>query len=60
MYTTSNIVIITGVAFSMFLGPDERLQDCECTVALWSVISEVHLSSQLRTFDSQQVKWEKK
>jgi len=30
----------------MLLGPDERLQDREYPVAVWSVISEVHLSSQ--------------
>jgi hypothetical protein len=43
---TNNIIIIIGIAFSMLHGPDERLQDCECPVAEWSVISEVHLSSQ--------------
>jgi hypothetical protein len=45
-YTSGNILMIIGIAFSMLLGPDERLQDCECPVAVWSVISEVHLSSQ--------------
>jgi hypothetical protein len=39
-------MIITGVAFTMLLGPDERLQVFECPVALWSVISEDHLPSQ--------------
>jgi hypothetical protein len=39
-------MVIIGIACSMLLGPDERLQDCECPVAVWSVISEVHLSSQ--------------
>jgi len=42
----SNIQIITGIAFRMLLGPDERLQDRDYPVAVWSVISEVHLSSQ--------------
>jgi hypothetical protein len=37
---------ISGIAFGMLLRPDERLQDCECPVALWSAISEYHLPSQ--------------
>jgi hypothetical protein len=35
-----------GIAFSMFLGPDERLQVFECPVLVLSVISEDHLSLQ--------------
>jgi len=45
-YTSSNILIIIGIIFSTLLGPDERFQDCECPVAVLSVISEYHLSSQ--------------
>ena len=43
---SKNFTIVNGIAFSMLLGPDERLQGCECPVAVWSVISDLHLSSQ--------------
>jgi len=33
-------MIIIGVIFSFFLGPDERLRVFECPFAVWSVISE--------------------
>ena len=49
---SKNFTIIIGIAFSMLLGPDERLQGCECPVAVWSVISEVHFSSQYTHFVS--------
>ena len=45
-YISSNILIIIGIIFSMLLGPEENLQDCECPVAVLSVISDDHLSSQ--------------
>jgi len=35
-----------GIVFSVFLGPDERVQAFECPVAVWSVISEYRHSSQ--------------
>jgi len=40
---SKNILLIIGLIFSVFLGPDEHLQVSECPVAVWSVISEVHL-----------------
>jgi len=38
-------VLIVGITFSVFLGPDEQRQVFECPVAVWSMISEGHLSS---------------
>jgi hypothetical protein len=43
---SKNILIIIGTVFSVFLGPDERMQAFECSVAVWSVISEYCHSSQ--------------
>ena len=46
-YTSKKFsVIFCFIIFSVFLGPDERVQYFECPVAMWSVISEDHLSSQ--------------
>jgi hypothetical protein len=45
-YTSSNILLLSGIIFSVFLGPDEHLQVFECPVAVWSVASEDRLSSQ--------------
>jgi len=44
-YTSKNIVLIVGITFNVFHGPDEQWQVFECPVAVWSVISEGHLSS---------------
>ena len=38
-------MLINGIIFRVFLGPDKHLQVCKCPVAVWSVISKVHLSS---------------
>jgi len=40
------ITLVISTAFTFFPGPDERLQDCEYPLGLWSVISEDHLTSQ--------------
>lgn len=32
-YTSKNILLITGSAFSVFFGPDEHLPVFECSVA---------------------------
>jgi hypothetical protein len=45
-YTSRNILLIIGIIFNVLLGPDEDLQVFECLVAVWSVISQDHLSSQ--------------
>jgi hypothetical protein len=45
-YTSKNILLVLGLIFSVFLWPDEHLQVSECPVAVLSVISEVHLSTQ--------------
>jgi len=44
-YTSRNIVLIVGITFSVFLGPDEQWRDFECPIAVWLMISEDHLSS---------------
>jgi hypothetical protein len=44
--TSKNIPLMIGIIFSVFLGPYEHLQIFECPVAVWSVISQVYLSSQ--------------
>jgi hypothetical protein len=41
-----NILLIIGMIFSAFLGPENHLQNFECPVAPSSVISENHISSQ--------------
>ena len=40
------ILLIIGIICSVFLGPNENLQDFECSVVVRSVISEDNLSSQ--------------
>jgi hypothetical protein len=45
-YTSKSIVLRIGIIFSVFLGPNEHLQVFEYPVAVWSVTSEDHLSSQ--------------
>jgi len=45
-YTSNNILLIISIIFSVFLGPNKHLQVIECTVPVWSVISEGLLSSQ--------------
>ena len=35
-----NILLVVGITFSVFFGPDEYLQISECLAVLWSVISE--------------------
>ena len=45
--TSKSILLIIGITFSVFLGPDAHLQVFECPVAMWSMISG-HLSSQHR------------
>ena len=44
-YTSKNIILIIGLVFSVFLGPEEHLKVSACPVAVWSVINEVHLSA---------------
>ena len=39
IYTSKNILLIIGITFSVFHGPDKHLQVFECPIALWSVIS---------------------
>jgi len=43
-YTSRNILLITGIMFSVSLAPDKYLQVFKCLVAVWPVISEDHLS----------------
>jgi len=43
---SKNILIIVGIVFSVFFGPDECLQAFECPVTMLSVISEYYHSSQ--------------
>jgi hypothetical protein len=43
---SKNILVITDIVFSVFLGPDECLQAFECLVTVLSVISEYRHSSQ--------------
>jgi len=43
--TSKNIVLIVGITFGVFHGPDEQWQVFECPVAVWSMISEDRLSS---------------
>jgi len=43
-YTSKYILLIVGITFSGFVRPVEHLQVFECPVAVWSVISEDHLS----------------
>ena len=45
-YTNKNILLISGITFSVFTGPDEQFQVPECPVAVWSVIRDDHISSQ--------------
>jgi len=45
-YTSKNILLIIGLVLSVFVGHDEHLQDSECPVAVWPVISEIYLSAQ--------------
>ena len=45
-YTRKNILLTFGVIFSVFPGPNEHLQVSECPIAVWSVTSQDHLSSQ--------------
>jgi len=44
-YTRKNVLLIVGIIFSGFLRPVGHLKVFECPVAVWSVISEDHLSS---------------
>ena len=44
-YAIRNILLIIGIIFSVFLGPDGHLQVFECPVAVWSVVRD-HLCSQ--------------
>jgi hypothetical protein len=43
---SKNILLISSIMFSVFLGPDEHLQVFECAAAVCLGISEDHLSSQ--------------
>jgi len=43
---SNNILSIIGMIISAFLGPVNYLQISECPVALSSIISENHISSQ--------------
>jgi len=45
-YTSKNVLLKIGILFSLFFGLDEHLRYFECPVAVWSVISEAHPSSQ--------------
>jgi hypothetical protein len=45
-YINKIILLIIGIIFSVFHGPDGHLPVFECLVAVWSVISEDHLFSQ--------------
>jgi hypothetical protein len=44
-YISKNILLIIGIIFGVFVGPDKHLPVFECPIALWSVISEDRLSS---------------
>jgi hypothetical protein len=44
-YQSKNVLSITGIIFTVFLGHDEHLQAFECPVAVQSVTNKDHLSS---------------
>jgi hypothetical protein len=43
---SKNVLIIIGIVFTVFLGPDECLLAFVCPVTVFAVISEYHHSSQ--------------
>ena len=45
LLTQEKILLINGIIFRVFLGPDKHLQVCKRPVAVWSVIGKDHLSS---------------
>jgi hypothetical protein len=47
---SNNVLLLIGLIFSAFLGPENHLQIFECPVALSSVIIENHISSKHQEF----------
>jgi len=47
-YTSKNILLVIGIIFSVFLGPDEHLQIFECPFAARQLLLTASKSSHLK------------